>query len=269
VGNAAGAAAKLATIIPPSAGLRRSPASVSLGLTYFYALLAAHEDANAATFLRTFVGSASDERETAFWAGRYGDSLASYLASDTSDRTSDLRQSLSDVPADVRQGRFEAAVTALHLGESGYCYPEDECGFIAGSMYATGHDWPDAFEAWIGAANHSVEDPALDIWTRSALEMLYHYRAYAPKPGAGCGSSTDIRAAENAAISSEKLAGRRYFLTAAAPGNVAQVRIGVEKGTYIDYFRRNGSSWTPYRPPQDAVFAPYELARCSIAPFVP
>jgi hypothetical protein len=257
-GDAAGAAAKLAAMHPSSAGTRGSRASISLGLTYFYALLAAREDATAASFLRTFVGRVSDEREAEFWAGRYADSLASYLASDTSAQQN-LRTLFSDVPDDVRRGHFEAAVPAVHSQEHG-C--GDECAFIAGAVYATGHDWPDAFEAWISAANQSGDDPPLDVWSRSALEMLYHYREHAPKPGAGCGSPADIAAAETAAISSEKLAGRRYVLIAAAPGNVAQVQIIVEKGTFVDYFRRSGSSWIRYSPPMDAVFAPYELGRC-------
>jgi hypothetical protein len=266
-GDAAGAAAKLAAMHPSSAGTRGSRASISLGLTYFYALLAAREDATAASFLRTFVGRVSDEREAEFWAGRYADSLASYLASDTS-MEHDLRQSLSVVPADVRQGRFEAALVALHRGESGYCLPADECGFVAGSIYATGHDWPDAFEAWISAANYAGVSPPLDTWSRSALEMLYHYRARAPKPGAGCGSPADIVAAENAALAGAKGFDRTSIYAAAAPGNVAQVLFSIPKGPSMVYLRRNGTSWIPYRPPQLAVFAPYELYRCQNPGFI-
>lgn len=123
---------------------------------YFYELLATHADADAERFLHTIDrGRAPSAADRAFFAERYDDAARLYAAEE---------KHLASSTAYDTTGSF----VALQQGNAA----------------ARARRWNDAFTSWIAAAGigHQVmEFDLLDDWNVDALQMMYAFRAHAPR----------------------------------------------------------------------------------------
>ncbi len=270
-GQAAAAVAGFAAIAPTIAKAFQYDGThgIDFDRTYFYALLAARDDAAARNFLTQVEGNwkpAAEER--AFWNAQYAASFAGYVADDSSVfRTPDMADAhkldrhLNYALADVRAGNVRGAIQEkLADADRGSLY-----ALMLGNLYVQQRDWPEAFAAWIDAAGEGPgvampEFYTLDRWNVSALEMLYYYRQHAPPlapvPTVFCGSPTDLATVEALALKLPQAAGldASMIMDAAIVGGT-HARVDLQtKGQYTAYFTLEGGSWERGTQPITVVF---------------
>jgi len=231
---------------------------IDFGRTYFYALLATHDNDGARRFLNEFENGwkpAPEERE--FWGGDYVRSFAAYVADDSAVvRTPDMTAAhtldphLTYALNDLRAKDGDDAIREqLAVADTGSLY-----GLMLGNLYAEQHAWPQAFAAWVkaAAAGPGFAQPefyTLDRWNESALEMIYYYRAHAPEraPDAtvSCGSPHDLAVVEQLALALPQAGGAdasRIIDAVIAGGTDARVNIET-KGAFTAYFELHGGAW--------------------------
>jgi len=162
---------------------------IDYGRSYFYALLASGDDNGARRFLtRLENGWKATSAERLFWSEDYAGSFAAYVADDgrvlrTPDQQDEhkLDPHLPAALQAVRAGKLDDAIADMKADpDEGSLYV-----LMLGNLYAQKRSWPQAFEAWVGAAAAGPGFPepewySLDEWNISALEMIYYYRAHAP-----------------------------------------------------------------------------------------
>jgi hypothetical protein len=159
---------------------------------YFYSLIASGDDQKARNFLTTFENTPPPAWEATtgdrlFWAGDVRGAFAAYavaadaeLARLPDDGTDKVLENAAHASGDMN------AAIAILQGPSGQYGPSDIGSLqllMLGEAYETQLRWPDAFAAWVRAANngHAVpEYDFLDQWNESALEMIYYYRTHIP-----------------------------------------------------------------------------------------
>jgi hypothetical protein len=272
-GDAAATVRALGAILPDMRSRYKTDGThwIDYGRTYFYALLATHDDAGARRFLDQFENDwklAPEER--AFWGGDFAHSFAAYVADDAAvPRTPDqaaqhkldphLTYALADLGA---KDPADATAEVQAVADTGSLY-----ALMLGNLYAQQHDWPHAFAAWIAAAAAGPGSPqmefyALDRWNVSALEMIYYYRAHAPAqvPAASvfCGSPHDLAVVEQLALGLPQSTGldATHIVDASIAGGV-HARVDVEsKGEVALYFDLLGGQWQPVARPAATVAFP-------------
>jgi hypothetical protein len=228
---------------------------IDYGRTYFYALLATHDDAGARRFLDEFENDwKPGPQERAFWNGDFVHSFTGYVAEDSAVHDPHLTYALADIGAkDLTSATGEVQTVA----GTGSLY-----ALMLGNLYAEQHDWAHAFAAWIAAAAASASPPtsALDRSNISALEMIYNYRAHAPMqapaPSVFCGSPHDIATVEQETLALPQSAGLdgTHIIDASIVGG-AHARVDVEsKGQFAAYFELSGGRWQSARPSATIAF---------------
>jgi hypothetical protein len=260
-GDAGAAARALTELLPDWRTRYRNDGShgIDYGRTYFYALIATHNDDGARRFLNELEGDwkpAPEERQ--FWSSDWVHSFSGYVGDDAQvQRSPDnaaqhkLDPHMTYALADLKANDLPDAVREQQtLGGKGSLYD-----LMLGNLYAQERDWPHAFTAWIGAASDGPDTPAmefytLDRWNVSALEMIYYYRAHAPGNAAAaapfCGSPHDLATVESLALALPQGTSldQTYIMDASIAGGV-HARVGLQtKGEYFAYFDANGDQWT-------------------------
>lgn len=159
---------------------------------YFYSLIASGDDQKARNFLTSVENIPPPPWEAAkgdrlFWAGNVRGAFAAYAA----DADAELARSPDDGTDKVLENAAQAsgdmnAAIAILQGPSGQSGPSDVGSLqllMLGEAYETQRRWPDAFAAWVRAANNGHAVPEYDFfdqWNESALEMIYYYRTHIP-----------------------------------------------------------------------------------------
>ncbi len=158
---------------------------------YFYALVASGDDQKARNFLTSienpppaWVAAPGDRL---FWAGDVRGAFAAYAAAANAelarlpdDGTDKVLENAAHASGDIN------AAIAILQGPSGQSGPSDVGSLqllMLGEAYETQRRWPDAFAAWVRAANNGHAVPEYDFfdqWNLSALEMIYYYRTHIP-----------------------------------------------------------------------------------------
>jgi len=158
---------------------------------YFYSLLASGDDADARTFLTSLETAQRwqpHQADRLFWDEKPQAAFAAYAVEASSLYVDDSdvgdRNVLSAALA-MSGGDVDGAETDLQspVNDCGSCTINSLQLLMLGEAYETQRQWPNAFSAWVRAANagHVVpEFDTLDEWNLSALEMLYYYRAHQP-----------------------------------------------------------------------------------------
>jgi len=259
-GDASAAVRALTELLPDWRTRYRNDGNhgIDYGRTYFYALLATHDDDGARRFLNEFEGdwkSAQEERQ--FWGSDWVHSFAGYVADDAQvQRSPDnaaahkLDPHMTYALADVKASDLPDAIREQQtLANTGSLYD-----LMLGNLDAQERDWPHAFTAWIAAAGDGPDMPqmefyTLDRWNVSALEMIYYYRAHAPgsaaPTGTYCGSPHDLATVESLALALPQGSGldQTYIMDASIAGGV-HARVGLQtKGEYFAYFDASGDQW--------------------------
>ncbi len=190
-GDATGAATSLAAILPAmKARINDGTWWIDYGRAYFYALIATHDGDAALRWLKDFGAWNPRPNERLFWSGNDAGSFAAYVADDPS-----VPRSPDEQAAYKGDPRLAAALAALKAGDlpgaealmqqSVAQYGGSLRLVMLGNLYAQQRNWPQAFAAWLSAANAGsdvieMEFSTLDTWNVAALEMIYYYRAHAP-----------------------------------------------------------------------------------------
>jgi hypothetical protein len=234
-------------------------AYIDYARSYFYALLAAHDDQGARSFLTSWEGAnwKAGQGERLFWNEDYAGSFAAFVAEDgnvyrTPDQQHEhkLDPHLNYALADVRLGKLDDAAREMQAdADRGDLYL-----LMLGDIYAQERHWPQAFTTWVAAADvpPGFAEPgwvSIQHWNLSALEMMYYYRAHAPAhaaaPQFSCGSPTDLATVESLALKLPETTGLNAtrIMDAAASGPYARVDVET-KGVYAAYFQYRDGAWT-------------------------
>jgi hypothetical protein len=158
---------------------------------YFYALIATGAVAKARNFLTSLEsaqGWKAADADHLYWNGS---PLASFKAYGSQASTIDGMPGSGRDPI-VDKGAAAGAAGNLDAAIAILSQPSDASGpstdpslqkLMLGNAYAAQRRWPQAFAAWVQAANSGHEVPefdTLDSWNISALEMIYYYHPHLP-----------------------------------------------------------------------------------------
>ncbi|HEY6395718.1 MAG TPA: hypothetical protein VIX12_09900, partial [Candidatus Binataceae bacterium] len=165
---------------------------IDIARGYFYSLVASGYDAAARAFLtrlETYYSWQPHPSDRLFWTDNPKGAFAAYAAEASSLFLDDSMVGDTNVMIAARamsSGDVNAAIADLQ-------FPVNDCGactinslqlLMLGDAYEAQRRWPEAFSAWIRAANsgHIVpEFDTLDEWNLSSLEMIYYYRVHRPR----------------------------------------------------------------------------------------
>jgi hypothetical protein len=235
-------------------------AYIDYARSYFYSLLAAHDDQGARSFLTTWEAGKwkAGQGERLFWNEDYTDSFAALVAQDGNVyRNPDQRAAHTIDPHllyalhAVRFGELDDAAREMQAVTD----TADLYLLMLGDIYAQERHWPQAFTTWVAAADipPSFAEPgwvSMQHWNYSALEMMYYYRAHAPAyaaaPQFSCGSPTDLVAVDSLALKLPETTGlaASRIMDSVVSGPYARVDVET-KGVFAAYFQFSGGAWMP------------------------
>jgi len=158
---------------------------------YFYALIASGDDQKARNFLTSVEAGDQPKWQAAkgdrlFWAGDVRGAFAAYAVDEDAAAAQRPDNGPNTLFHDAAQASDMNAAIVMLQGPSHAWGPSDEGSLqllMLGEAYETQRRWPDAFAAWVRAANNGHAVPEYDFfdqWNLSALEMIYYYRAHIP-----------------------------------------------------------------------------------------